>query len=174
MNELSRPFVLNREGKSLSFKRVTPSQIVGEFRSSFLLYRKGKLIETLTLIGITGADIIPHCDRFDEKSHKLRDSDVMRWVNDPPGRKRAILLSLQIDDPKADDAEFDALDLTPAEQMRVAAGVLGLTLEDEDRNPPDGAAAQTSDSPSAPSPSSEPTAESQIPAGSPLTSMTDA
>lgn len=176
MNELSRPVVLNREGKSLTFKRLTPSQIVGEFRSSFLLERKGKLIETLALIGITGPAAIPHCDQFDAKAHKLRDADVLRWVNDPVGRKRAILLSLQRDNPKAGDAEFDALELTPGEQLRVAAGVLGLEVVDEDKqNPPDGAAENlTTDSPSAPTASSESSAESLTPDLSPSTSTTAA
>jgi hypothetical protein len=176
MDELSRPFVLNREGASLTFQRVTPSQIVGEYRSSFLLYRKGKLIETLTLMRITGADAIAHCDKFDEKSYKLRDADVLRWVNDPPGRKRAIMLSLQRDKPNAGDAEFDALNLTPAEQMKVAAAVLGLELvsEGEGTNPPNGAAEQKTGSPSAPTHSSAPFAESQNPGSSPLTSTTAA
>jgi hypothetical protein len=158
MNELSHPVTLNRDGKpSLTFKRLLPSIIIGEYRSSFLLYRKAKLVESLVLLGISGPAAIPYLDAFDARSDKLRDADVMRWVNDPPGRKRAILLSMQIDDPKADDGAFDALDLTAAEQIRVGAGVLGMTLG-APSNPPEGAAEQTTGSPSAPGPSSATTA----------------
>lgn len=174
MDELSTPFVLNRvSGPPLTFKLVMASGRIA-FRNAFVQDRKEKLTLSLVMLGIPLEDALKKLNDFDARAHRLQESDALGWVRDDDGQREAVILSLRRDDPKAGDAEFDALDLAPDERKRVAAAVLNVSLVKDGDGPfADGAPAPNGTGPETPTGSGA-TAESPTHSPSPSTCSTPA
>ena len=125
-DETSRPVVINRaDGTELRLRRCSPADRY-RFRAVFRAYRKAGRANSLSLLGVAGRDALPYLDEIDAR--RLKESEVIEWVNHPEGQREAVLLSLRADNPKATMDDVDALGLDDDGLLRAAAGVFNLDV----------------------------------------------
>lgn len=122
----STPFVLNRGGlPSLAFPLCSPGDHF-RLRNIFRAYRKAWRADSLRIAGVEGAAQVPHLDEIDTRG--VTEDDEVKFVNMPEGAREAVLLSLKRGNAGATLDDVDALGLSDAERLTVAAAVLNFRL----------------------------------------------